>query len=79
MRIDQRHISFNDQVNSEIIETFFGQSVGHYANTGIQAEIDIREYLESHFKLGSGAATPRIMLMFVQRCLEATIDMYPKE
>src|ERR1044071_2301372 len=76
--LNQRHTNFNDKINREIITTFFGEKVGHITADGTAAEVQIVDYLETRFKLGSGTATPRILLMFVEKCLEAVIDRYQK-
>lgn len=75
---DARKTNFNDEVNRQIITTIFPRLPNHLTVSGVVKTIDLFEYLASHFSLGTSNTTPRIVLMFLQKCLDQTRDYFSK-
>jgi hypothetical protein len=71
-----RHISFNDAINREIITSMFPRTLKHRHNSGKHKSIDIMDFFESHLCLSNNILTPRIFIMFVQKCLDCASSYY---
>lgn len=75
---DARKTNFNDEINKQIITSIFPRAPNHYDNSKTKKPIDLFEYFSTHFCLGSGHATPRIILMYIQSSLEHSLDYFEK-
>jgi hypothetical protein len=69
---DSREINLNDALSRCIIRTIFPSAVDHNTIHNKRIREDLFTYLESHFSLGTGNTTPRIILMFLEKSLENT-------
>lgn len=67
---DARTTNVKDAVFQRLITLFFPRNVIHISRAGKKEQIDIFEYFGTHFQLGSGHTTPRVILLFLQKCLE---------
>lgn len=68
---DARTINLTDKFSRDVITFVFPRQVPHLNMDGMEAELDIFEYLSSHFNLAHGNTTPRIMLMFLEEVLSS--------
>lgn len=75
---DARKTNFNDELNRQIITTVFPRFPNHLTVAGAVKPIDLFDYFSSHFSLGTGNTTPRIVLMFMQKCLDQTRDYFSR-
>lgn len=71
-----KHITFMDDVSRQTITTLFPRNVKHKDTNGKEKDINIFEFIESHFCLNAGHTTPRIIVMFVEKCLEKSRMYY---
>jgi hypothetical protein len=71
-----RHISFTDEANREIITSIFPRSVKHRSSSGKSENCDIMEFCSSHLSLSNAILTPRIAIMFIEKCLDCTRNYY---
>lgn len=77
-RWEGRHTNFNDEVNCQIIETFFPTEVWRGDPDAPKKAIPLTEFLATHLNLSFGNTTPRIMLMFAQQCVDTGVSFYQK-
>lgn len=73
---DARTTNKKDAVFQGLITLFFPRKVSHKIHTGKNEQIDIFEYLNTHFQTGSGNTTPRVILIYLDKCLEQTRNYY---
>lgn len=73
-----RQINFTDEINRQLITSIFPRELNHRSASGTAARIELFEYLETHFNLGTGNTTPRIILTFIEKCLDNVRDYYEK-
>jgi hypothetical protein len=73
-----RHTNFTDEISTEIIHTFFPEEVWRGDPNAPKKSIPVIEFLATHFNWSSDATTPRVMLMFAQRCVETIADYHSK-
>jgi hypothetical protein len=73
-----RKTNFNDEVNREIITSIFPRKVPHKDISGANKEMSIFDYFSTHFNMSSGKTTPRLILMYIERCFEKTREYYEK-
>lgn len=66
-----RRVSLTDEYAAQIITSVFPRRMRHVDAGGRDVGIDFREYLSTHFQLGTGETTPRLILTFIQECLSA--------
>jgi len=78
LKLLARRVNFNDQVNVDIIKTFFGEKAEHYDVENKNEHLDIEKYLETHFNLSNMSTTPRMMITFSENCLSELRDYYEK-
>lgn len=71
-----RHINFNDAVNSEIITSIFPRKVKHRTSAGKMENCDFIDFCESHLCLSGNLLTPRLIIMFIEKCLECAKNYY---
>jgi hypothetical protein len=72
---DGRKINLNDALSRCLIKSIFPVSVDFKLH-GATKRDDIFKYFESNFSLATGNTTPRITLMYIQKCIEYTIKYY---
>ncbi len=66
-----------DQVWRDSITSVLPRAVNHFnLNGSIEAEEDIFDYLEDHFCLANGSATPRIMILFLEKLISLSSAYY---
>lgn|SRR3990167_9413269 len=73
---EMRHINFTDEINRQIITSIFPREVRHLTTGGQAEQIDIFNFLETLFCLNTGNTTPRIIIMFLEKCLEYVKEYY---
>lgn len=71
-----RHISFTDEVNREIITSIFPRIITHRNSASKKESCDIMHFCSSHLSLSNNLLTPRIAIMFIEKCIEFTINYY---
>lgn len=74
--IEGRHTTLNDEISKQIITSVFPKYVKHKDRNGQSVNIDIFEYLNTHFSLASGTTTPRLLVMFLEKCLGIAREYY---
>jgi hypothetical protein len=73
---DARTINIQDAAFQALVTLFFPRKVSHSLGNGKTEQIDIFEYLTTHFILSSGNTTPRIILIYLEKCLEQARNYY---
>ncbi len=73
-----RRTNFTDEINNQILQTFFPAEVWRADPTSNRRLVALNEFLSTHFNLSSGNTTPRILLMFAQRCVDSAAMFYQK-
>jgi hypothetical protein len=71
-----RHINFTDEISREIITSIFPRTVKHRTNQGKKDNCEFIDFCESHLSLSNSMLTPRIAIMFIEKCLECTRNYY---
>jgi len=74
--IEGRHTTMNDEISKQIITSIFPKHVKHIDKNGQSKQIDIFEYFSTHFSLASGTTTPRLLVMFLDKCLVIAREYY---
>jgi hypothetical protein len=67
---DARTVNMHDAVCHALIAVLFPTKVTHVNKANKQEHIDLSEYFSSHFQFASGYTTPRVILLYLQKCLE---------
>lgn len=67
---DARTINIHDAAFQALITVLFPTKVTHMNRANKQEHIDLSEYLATHFQFASGFTTPRVILLYLQKCLE---------
>lgn len=67
---DARTIDMRDAVCQTLLTTFFPRRVNHINKANKKEHIELPEYLATHFQFGSGCTTPRVIILYLQKCLE---------
>lgn len=75
---DARTTSIHDAVCQALIAMFFPRFVNHSGKSNKQESIALIEYLASHFQFATGLTTPRVILSYLQKCLENAKSYYRK-
>jgi hypothetical protein len=75
-QIEGRHTTIDDEISKQIITSVFPHNVKHIDKNGQSKEIDLFEYLISHFSLSSGTTTPRLIIIFLDICLSMAKEYY---
>jgi hypothetical protein len=71
-----RITSFDDLFNEAIICAVIPRKVQHLNLKGELLDIDLFDYLDTHFQLGFGQSTPRAMLLYLSEVLMVTKEYY---
>jgi|GEM_PF-1491646 len=67
---DARTVNMHDAAFQALITVLFPTKVTHINKANKKEYIDLSEYLSSHFQFASGYTTPRVILLYLQKCLE---------
>lgn len=73
---EARHVNFNDERNRQVITSIFPRKIKHKLSSGAVEEIEIFNYIETHFALNCGYTTPRIIIMFLEECMDHVREYY---
>jgi hypothetical protein len=73
---DARLVTASDQICRMVVLTLFPTEVMHRDDGGSKIRIDLFSYLATHFDLGNGHTTPRIVLIFLQKLVEVALKYY---
>lgn len=73
---DARTVSTNDAVFRSLITLLFPRKVIHRNKFGKEEQIELMSYFSSHLHFASGHATPRVLIIFLQKCLENSRAYY---
>ena len=55
---------------------FLPRSVNHKNTANKEEPIELTRYLATHFQFSNGSTTPRVILLYMQKCLEVTKNYY---
>jgi hypothetical protein len=75
---DSPDISLRDEAFTAAITTIFPRQIKHYLPNGNVEEMDIFEFLDTHFRLGNGELTPRIFIIYIRKVFELSVEHYEK-
>lgn len=64
-----RRVDTMDVVYGSAITTLFPRTVTHFSPQGQEQQLDLFEYLETHFSLSNGETTPRVILLFFDKVI----------
>lgn len=73
---DSRISSFDDAQNEAIINVLMPKIIHHRNIKGDIKDIGVFEFLDTHFQLGFGHSTPRVILLYLSEVLQAASDYY---
>lgn len=73
---DARTTNVHDMAYTALITTLFPRAANHKTKANKIEQIEISTYFSTHFQFSSKTTTPRIILLFLQYCLEATRHYY---
>lgn len=73
---DARQTDLMDELNTAIITLFFPRDVKHFNKKKVKISTDFFSFLSTHLSLGSGNTTPRIVLMYFEKCFENSREYY---
>jgi hypothetical protein len=59
-----------------MIASIFPKVISHLNNKSKKENISIFNFIETHFTLGTGNTTPRIIVMYLDKCLAQTKSYY---
>ena len=71
-----RRVAFNDERNKQIITSIFPKVINHFDRIGSTKDISIFEFFKTHFSLASGNTTPRLIVMYLDKCTEIAREYY---
>lgn len=71
-----RKVNLNDDINKQIILTIFPKYVDFRNEEGKLIEIEIFDYFSKNFNLGTGNSIPRLILIFLEKCLSVAVNYY---
>lgn len=77
-RSREHFIDSKDLFNIHIINSLFPRNIEHKNKHGQIETIATIKFFETHFSLASGKTNPRTILLFLQVCLDKTVDYYLK-
>lgn len=69
-------VSSMDEIHRQFITNIFPRIVNHTTNKGKVEEITLFDFFETHFSLGTGNTTPRLVVMYLDKCLENIKSYY---
>lgn len=73
---DARQTDLMDELHTALITLFFPRDVKHFNKKKIKVGTDLFSFLSTHLSLGSGNTTPRIVLMYFEKCFEHSREYY---
>lgn len=73
---DARQTDLMDEIHTAFITLFFPREVRHFNKKKVKVSTDLTSFLNTHLSLGSGSTTPRIVLMYFEKCFENSREYY---
>lgn len=73
---DARTTNIHDAVSRAIMTILFPRSANHKNKSNKTESIEFAEFLETHFRYANGNTTPRVILLYLQKCLEVARNYY---
>jgi len=71
-----RASSFDDIFSEAVINSLIPRKISHFTITGDLSDIDLFDFLDTHFQLGFGQSTPRSILLYLTEVLRAAKGFY---
>ncbi|MBL0328252.1 MAG: hypothetical protein IPP64_02245 [Bacteroidetes bacterium] len=71
-----RKVNLSDDLNKQIILSIFPRYVDFKNEDGKIIEMDIFDYFSNNFNLGTGNSIPRLILIFLEKCLTISVNYY---
>jgi hypothetical protein len=69
----ESNVSVRDSLNEIVITSIFPRNLPHKRIDGKDEEIAMSEYFTTHFKTSSGTHNPRLVISFLNKCMEKTV------
>ena len=69
----------SDEVYKALITCLFPKVITHRNSQGKPKDVDIFKFISSHFKTSSGSINPRLVVMFLNRCLKLSVEIHRKD
>jgi hypothetical protein len=73
-----RKVNLDDNLNKEIILSFFPKYVSFKNENGKIEKVEIFDYLSNNFNLGTGNSIPRLVLIFLDKIFNRISEYYLK-
>lgn len=73
---DARTTNVHDVVNRALLTILFPRVANHRTKTNKLEHIEFTQFLDSHFRYANGQTTPRVILLYLQKCLELARNYY---
>lgn len=74
----ERDSSLLDRLNKAIVTKVFPRTIVHKDSNATESEIDVLNFLTTHFKDGHGKVTPRNLLVFLKQVVSVASIYYDK-
>lgn len=71
-----REVNLTDKIYKQLILTLFPRYVDFVGTDGKKTEVDIFDYFSENFNLRTGNSIPRLILIFLNKCLEVVNNYY---
>ena len=71
-----RNVTAFDEISRQLILLIVPKEVLHRTSSGSKEKHELFSYLASHFDLGDGHTTPRIILLFLQKLVAVSATYY---
>lgn len=71
-----KQINFMDEVNRQVITSMFPKVMQHSNNKGNMEQLSIFKFIETHFTLATGNTTPRLLVIYLEKCLDGMKSYY---
>jgi hypothetical protein len=71
-----RKVNLTDEINKQVILTIFPKFIEHISTEGKKEDIEVFEYLATHFNLGTGNSIPRLFILFLNKLFEIIKEYY---
>lgn len=69
---EESEISTNDVINRTAITSIFPRQLFHINLNGKKEDIDVIDFFVSHFKTSNGSHNPRLVVRFLNECIDIT-------
>lgn len=71
-----KQINFMDEVNRQVITSMFPKILQHSTNKGNLEQVSFFNFIETHFTLATGNTTPRLLVIYLEKCLDGMKSYY---